>query len=144
LEFVDKENRYNIFEDDNIKCYYCGSFYIPKYRAGAESIERLCKNYYYETTKYDDFYGGYRIILVNKATNGVRFLTDNAGLLCFYYDEAINILSDSFLEITSIKDNLIPNYEAITEFLQFGCVYSDNTFCNNVVRTDAMYLYCYV
>lgn len=138
---LDLENQYNKYIDNNIICYYRGFIYKKGFSEGDLSIKELL-NAYQTEGKFDLslFYGAFHIIVVDKNRDEVWFFTDNSGHCCFYYDN-LNRISDSFLELVKIQENITPNYESIMEFIAFACIYSENTICNEVRRTNARELY---
>jgi hypothetical protein len=141
-QFKDNEERYNLYEDNQLRCYYTGSFYITKLSCGQESITKLISEYKKNfTLNYYDNYGAYRIILIDKTKNEVLFFSDNAGLCCFYYNPETRVISDSFLELVSNTTTITPDYEAITEFLHFNYICSNHTICNEIKRTEALCTY---
>lgn len=142
LEINDNDNCYEILQKDKIVCYYRGFLYSRKKKSGIESAELLL-NQYVEKGQIDfnKFYGAYHFIIIDKDKKNTIFFGDNAGNCCFYYNNEIGMISDSFLELSSCSLKISPNYEAITEFIHFNCIYSDKTICKEILRTDAMNYY---
>lgn len=130
-------NNYKVIQKNNIICYLRGFIYYSGKRAGKESIDILLDKYII-TNKIDlnYFYGAYHIIIIDKSSRQTVFFGDNAGNCCFYYNEKMKLISDSFLELCKATKSITPNYNAITEFLYFNCIYSENTICKEILRTN--------
>lgn len=120
------------------ECFYNGFIYSKNKMMGKETIEYMISELI-DSGKitYGNYYGTYHIIIIDyNKKYGICF-TDNAGCNCFYYNKEKNVLSDSFLELTTVSKPLEPNCEAITEFLLFNCVYSNSTICNKINRLES-------
>lgn len=138
------DNCYKVIHKDNVVCYFRGFLYCIKNKSGSKGIDVLI-NQYIENKKvnFDEFYGAYHVILLDMLSNKVIFFADNAGQCCFYYNMEKGMISDSFLQLSSAIEYISPNYEAITQFIHLDCIYGNNTICNEVLRTDAMYYYVF-
>lgn len=137
-------NKYEAFYRDELICYFRGFFYCSKKREGDESIDILLNQYIDSgLVNFREFYGAYHIIIVDITKKTMLFFADNAGNCCFYYSKNKLIISDSFLELSDIIEDKTPNYDAITEFIHFNCIYSDSTLCNEILRTNSLKYYTF-
>lgn len=128
---------YNAVSYGNLRCYYSGFIYKSGSRAGEASIKKLLNEYESaQNLNLKDFYGSYRVIIEDLLKKNIIFFGDNAGNCCFYYDEVSGTFSDSFLKVVGHLEDLSPNYDAITEFISFNCIYSEETICKGVLRTS--------
>jgi hypothetical protein len=121
----------------NLTCYYRGVIYKAGLKAGEESIVELLNEYCLSkhiNTTY--FMGSYWIVIIDETNDLVIFFGDNSGSCSFYFDTNTNIFSDSFLDITKQSNQLLPNFDAITQFLSFNCIYSEDTICKGIHRTN--------
>lgn len=144
MKICDKNNKYKAFYRDGLICYFSGFLYCSKKREGDESMDILLNQYLNSgLINFREFYGAYHIILVDLTKKTMLFFADNAGNCCFYYSKNKLIISDSFLELSGIIGNKTPNYDAITEFIHFNCIYSDSTLCNEILRTDSLKYYTF-
>ncbi len=142
LNKIDCLANYSVVKYKNLICYYKGFIYKAGLKSGKESIEELLKEY--ESThilNLKGFYGSYRVVIEDTIKDMTIFFGDNAGSCCFYYDESSGTLSDSFLQVIKHSRILLPNYEAITEFLSFSCIYGEETICSGVFRTNPLKYY---
>lgn len=138
MEITDINKKYIELIRGSLTCYYRGFFYCSGKRAGEESIEVLLNQYLKaDCIDFTGFYGSYHIMLVDKQNNKTIVFTDNAGSCCFYYDKEKGVFSDSFLELTAASGTIKPNYNAITQFIHFDCIYGENTICEGIIRTTA-------
>lgn len=143
-EIKDDKNKYHKMTNGNITCYFRGFFYYPGRRAGVDSINKLIDQYIQDSCiGFNELYGAYHIILIDNSNNATCFFTDNAGFCCFYYNIDKSIISDSFLEMAEASEIITPNYQAITQFIHFNCIYSNSTICNEIVRTESIDYYIY-
>lgn len=130
-------DKYNNIRYNHLKCYYNGFIYKSGFMSGEESIEEFLKDYCFtKSVNLDGFYGSYRIIIEDINEGELIFMGDNSGSCCFYYDNNTMNFSESFIDITTRANNLIPNYNSITEFLSFNCIYSDEMICKDIYRTN--------
>lgn len=102
--------------------------------AGAESAAAFWADFQQNKANFDDCTGVYRVeILCN---DGRRiYFCDNAGGARFYIHEK----SAGFhtkLTAALPREERIPNYDAIAQFLYFGCIYGHDTPLAGVVRSD--------
>ncbi|WP_300383105.1 hypothetical protein, partial [Clostridium sp.] len=144
MEMIDDKNSYKILCEKNLICYFRGFLWSSGKEAGEESVKLLLKQYKKnKKIDFNELYGAYHIIFINKENNLVEFFSDNAGHCCFYYNKQKNLISDSFLEIIKVSEKVTPNYSAITEFIHFNCIYSEDTICKEISRTDAINFYMF-
>lgn len=142
MEITDKNNLYKTLCKDSLVCYFRGFIWSKETKSEKDNIQLILKQY--EVTgkiDFNMFYGAYHIILIDKKNNDIRYFGDNAGFCCFYYNKEQKLISDSFLELIKASINVTPNYGAITEFIHFNCIYSNDTICEEIFKTDAMNWY---
>ena len=139
---IDCLANYTIVNYKKLICYYEGIIYKAGFKVGNESIFELLAGYDLDQSiNLNNFYGSYRIVIEDATKNIIIFFGDNSGSCCFYYDISTVLFSDSFLKITKQSNNLLPNFDAITEFLSFNCVYSDDTICKGIFKTNPFKYY---
>ncbi len=135
------EKKYHKYSDGNLECYYRGIIYQKGFTQGYASVKNLI-DLFRKTNNIDlnQFYGAFHMIIIDKVNMNNWFFTDNSGNCCFYYDEN-NRISDSFIDLVNIQKSVTPNFKSIMEFIAFGCIYSEETVCNEIKRTNAKEIY---
>ena len=138
---IQNYNSYIQVTKNEITCYYRGLIFSKNGVTGDECIQQIIDQYYDKSNiLFDTYYGAYHIILFDRLKNQLSFFSDNAGNCCFYYSADNRMLADNFLELRE-QINITPDYEAITQFLSFSCIYYEATVCNEIKRTDATNYY---
>lgn len=84
---------------------------------------------------FENYYGAYHIVILNKLSKEIIFYGDNAGNCCLYFSKGGKFISDSLLELKEPLSTTTPNYKAIVQFINFNCIYSDDTIANEISRT---------
>ncbi len=135
-------DKYHTASFDGLKCFYRGFVFCSGKKAGEDSVDSLLCEYSKDRVlNLKNFYGAYHIIIIDTVRNEVLFFGDNAGNCCFYYSQNEKVICDSFLEITNKLKSITPNHDAIVQFLSFNCIYSYETICKEINRTNSMEYY---
>ncbi len=144
LDVFDKNKHYEIYKYNGFICYLQGYIFCAGKKSGSESVKEILNQYAGNgTIDFNMFYGAYRVFIIDNNSNQIIFFNDNAGNSCYYYSINENIISDSFLELSSKCESLVPNYDAITQFIHFNCIFSEETICEQIFRTEAEFYYTY-
>lgn len=127
-------DNYNKCDNDSYKCYFVGSIIYKDKIEGEESILNILHDFSYGSIDWNQLHGAFRIIIIRKTDNAITLFTDNAGLLCFYYHEGENVLSDSFIELLESTKQHSLNMKAVASFAKDGLVYGNHTICKEIRR----------
>ena len=111
-----------------------GLFMYGDHPGGAESALAWWADFQTKRAKFDDCTGAYRVeILCN---DGRRiYFCDNAGCARFYIHEESAGFYTALLDSLP-REERVPNYGAISQFLYYGCIYGLETPVMGVVRSD--------
>ena len=111
-----------------------GLFMYKDFQAGEQSISAFWTDYQNNRLKFDDCTGVYRIEI--HCTDGRRiYFCDNSGCARYYFHENSETFYTSLMEVLPRAERK-PNYQAIAQFLYFGCIYGMETVLEGVVRSD--------
>ena len=127
---------YNELTLNGCKCRYHGVFIYKYKRQGTDSVQELLSDIQSGKIDFDDMCGSFRII-IEYPDGKVMFFGDNSNNCCFYYNENNVCFSDSFLTLCRHCEYLSINYESITQFIMFGCIYGIQMFYDEIKRTDS-------
>lgn len=117
-------------------CDYAGLVIYGDFQAGAPSAEAVLADYLGGRLDFNRLIGSFRLVLTEASSGKQVIFTDNSGILCFYLDFAEKKFSESFLTLLQAKKNLRPNYQGITYFLLHNAIFSQETICADVERSD--------
>lgn len=118
-----------------LSCVYAGFLVYGEYSAGDESARALLADFARGAPDFNALLGSFRVHIHNGETGERVFFGDNSGACRYYYDARGNF-AESFLDALALQGDKKPDYPAIAQFLRFGCIYSERTQCEGVLRTD--------
>lgn len=105
-----------------------GLFMYRDNRSLLKSAEGFIADFHDSKHDFNKCYGVYRIsVSFNEQT---IYFADNSGMLRFFISE--NKVYTSLTEAKKSRMNCTPNYNAIIQFLTFGCVYTGETIVHSV------------
>lgn len=141
---IKKNNfKYKSIEYGYLNCYFRGFIYKKSKRNGKESIKILLDEYKNGNIDFSNYYGSYNVIIVDKTKKEILFFSDNSGSSCFYYSKDTFLISNSFLELSRDLDIKSPNYNSISQFLSFNCIFSEETIIEEIERTQSYNYYVF-
>lgn len=112
-----------------------GLFIYKNYKSGEESLKAFFKDWNFKNNDvFDDLIGSYRINIKNKENGYEIFFGDNSGMMTWYYNIKTGEFNSKFNKFE--YENIRPNYEAITEFLYFGCIYSYDSIVDDIYSSN--------
>ncbi len=98
------------------------------------AAEAFLKDFIYKEVKWDACIGCFLCEIKDNKKKIV--FGDNSGMRRFFIDYNSIAVHKEFREIIDKDANVEPNYNAIAEFLYFGCVYSDETLIKGIFISD--------
>lgn len=136
-------SQYNKCGTELYNCYFEGSVIYKNRSEGCKSILQLLNDLEKGEIDWNHIYGAFRVIAINKIDNVINLFSDNAGLLCFYYHENENVLSDSFINLLESTDQHNINMKAVAGIVKDTFVYSNQTICKEIKRlsSDSFYFW---
>jgi len=123
-------------EENDCRIDVAGLLIYKRKAAGEESARELLNDFHSQTLDFNLCLGAFRIVIEDKRNDEKVLFCDNGGNLCFYIDLEKNRVSDSFLELVRQRHVIVPNYQSIAQFLQFGYIYGDDMMCMGIIRTN--------
>lgn len=121
-------------EKSSAKFY--GIIVYKKNQQGAKSVETLLYDIENDAIDFNELLGSFRII-IKHAEDGIIFFGDNSNNCCFYYSIKEPDISDTFLAACEKTPNKTIDYDSVAQFLQFGCIYGNDTMFREIKRTDS-------
>lgn len=110
-----------------------GLFMYRDYMTTYESISSFVYEFSQNKHDFNECYGAYRISINFNNEYHVKF-SDNSGMMRFYINKHNKQLFCSLMEAET--DERVPNYNAIAQFLSYGCVYGTETIVDSVYFSD--------
>ena len=117
-----------------------GLFMYKDNQSLRESVDGFISDFHEAKHNFNECYGAYRIsIFFNEQA---LFFTDNSGMLRFFISDSK--VYSSLAEAAKSKVDCVPNYNAIIQFLTFGCVYTGETIVRSVDMSNPNMFYSVV
>ena len=111
-----------------------GLFMYKDHLAGEESAAVFWSDFQTGRAKFDDCTGVYRVEIC--CDDGRRiYFCDNAGCARFYIHEKSAAFYTTLMSVLTGEERT-PNYDAIAQFLYFGCIHGFDTPVAGVVTSD--------
>ena len=111
-----------------------GLFLYADHPAGRESALAFWADFSQNCAKFDDCTGVYRVQILCKDGREIYF-SDNSGCARYYIHEKKAAFFDSLMEACP-REAREPNYDAIAQFLYFGCIYGFDTPVAGITVSD--------
>lgn len=111
-----------------------GLFMYADHPAGKESVDAFWADFSQNRANFDACTGVYRVEI--KCNDGRRiYFCDNSGCARYYIDEKRAAFSTTLMAALP-REERVPNYGAISQFLYFGCIYGFDTPVEGVTVSD--------
>ena len=116
-----------------------GLFMYKDNMSANDSIHQFVTEFHHSSADFNACYGAYRFSLSSE--NGRLFFADNSGMMRYYHNTREQKLYHSLAEAEKEKENRVPNYSAIAQYLSYGCTYNNETITQSVVLSDPSMYY---
>lgn len=129
-------------EDDKLLIFCNGLVVFAKNGKTTTDLLEIAHAIVEEQLDYNDLYGFYRMVIVEKSQSKIIFFGDNSGSQRFFFDKQTGCFSDSLLALIKLnKRRALPNYSAIYQMLSYGGIFTDDTLVEGLFRTDSEKVY---
>lgn len=118
-----------------------GLFMYKDNMSASDSIKAFLSDFHYSIHDFNECYGVYRIKV--SSDNKTIYFADNSGMMRYYINRNNHTCHCSLEEAEKEKNNRIPNYSAIAQFLSYGCTYNNETAVESVVLSDPNLYYVF-
>ena len=126
-------NRYNLI--------YTGIIIYKSHEHGKQSVSQFARDWKAGMADFNELRGTFRLIMKDKQSDVLYFFGDNSENTCFYYTH--NLFSDSFLSLCEANKKIDIDYDSTAQFLQFGCIFGQDTLAEGIKRTDSNCYYVF-
>lgn len=129
-EFVNTDNFCRLDYKNHI-VYYAGLLYLAHgEKAGKQSIDIIMKEYESKNIQFQNIYGSYVIIIVNKEDKNILMFSDNSHMSTIFYSD--RFIGDNFLEMAGGIENPKLKKKLICEYLTLTRGYYFETFIKGI------------
>lgn len=114
-------------------CKIKGYFYYRSFKSGEESIRHFLDDFFSEKEDFNECFGSYHFE-IEKENKRIVF-DDNSGMTRSFYDVSTLKIGNTLDEVIGEKSVSL-NYNAIAQFLYYGCTYDCHTIVEGVCYTN--------
>lgn len=118
-----------------------GLFMYKDNMSAAASIEAFINDFHHAVHDFNECYGAYRAKITYK--NEIVYFADNSGMMRYCINRNNQSFHSSIDEAEKEKKNRVPNFQAIAQFLNYGCTYNNETVIQSVILSDPNVYYVY-
>lgn len=129
---------YMDIEQNGIHYYVKGTFFMPGFKAGLESIKQFAK--IYEDTNCIDFIncmGSFHFVI--EKNNEIIIFTDNGLSRCWFYND--ECMSDNMISLLKITKEIQLDKKNIAQYIVYNKVFFHETYVKNVKLSDSNEFY---